>query len=442
MVNVRETALKLLVKTFREDAYSNYLYESAATNRDWSQTDRAFLKALYFGVLRQMLLLDRLIGAKCRSPYRKVPDIIKMILRLGLYQILFMDRVPHSAAVSESVTLAKRYGHQGTAGLVNAILRRYSEEKDTVKALLGQWDRQDPAQISSFTSHPLWIVERYIGEFGLEKGVGILEANNGLPPKNFRVADWRRFEQLTAETDIGIEKNLFNKLGASIEKAPRELIDKFKYENIAFPQDQSSLIASSLMDGCQGDGLELCCGRGNKTGAIAEYIDNKSFICSIDLSVNKLKVLKQQNQKHLDRIIAICSDALKPLPFRKKFGWIFLDAPCSNLGTTRRHPEIKYRKTPEAVRESAGVQSAALANAARYLAEGGRILYAVCSIEREETTGVVEQFLSSTPGFALADISAQRPDLAEAGLTDGKCLRIFPGSHGMDGFFSAIFERR
>jgi 16S rRNA (cytosine967-C5)-methyltransferase len=361
-----------------------------------------------------------------------------MILRLGLYQIIFMDRVPSSAAVSESVELAKKYGHKGTAGMTNAILRRFSEERDMLLKKLDLWDKNDISTIAAHTSHPEWLVKRYVEQFGFKKGVEILKANNESPPQSFRVRDWDKLQAEANLQHITIEKSLYSDLCVSLDSDKQYNIEKLKYEKVIIPQDQSSLIAASLMAGAEGRVLELCCGRGNKTESIIKYIDKKAVIFSIDLSVSKLRHLLSVK---IDRVNAICCDVIKPLPFIGKFEYIFLDAPCTNLGTIRRHPEIRYRKSEPMILSSAATQLAALNNAAGYLKKGGRILYAVCSVEREETVGVVEKFLSANSGFSRVDIASLRPDLAEAGLTTGKDLLILPGSYGMDGFFASLIRR-
>ena len=384
-------------------------------------------------------MLDSLISPKCRSSYLKVPESIKMILRLGLYQIISMDRVPASAAVSESVELAKRYGHKGTAGMVNAILRRFSEEREELIKRLNSWNEQDIQQIATHTSHPEWLVKRYVEEFGLEKAVSILKANNEPPPQSFRVRDWAKLEAEVSSGRLSIEKSLYNKDGVVVGGSFQKNIEKFKYDGDIVPQDQSSLIAASLATGATGVVLELCCGRGNKSEAILKNIDNNAFIVNADLSISKLRQIREMKSNRLN---PICLDAVKPFPFIDIFQFIFLDAPCSNLGTIRRHPEIRYRKSEGKITEMADIQLQLLTNAAGYLAKGGRMLYAVCSVEREETVEVVEKFLSVHPGYRSLDIGSTRPDLVEGGLTDCGNLRILPGNYGMDGFFASLIQKK
>jgi 16S rRNA (cytosine967-C5)-methyltransferase len=195
------------------------------------------------------------------------------------------------------------------------------------------------------------------------------------------------------------------------------------------------------MDGATGRVLELCCGRGNKTGAMLKYVDNKAIIINIDRSISKLRDFQLQNRSLPTRCFPICCDVLKSLPFIEKYQCIFLDAPCSGLGVVRRHPEIKYRQSQEKVLEMAGIQYRALCNAADNLDINGKLIYSVCSFEREETSDVVNKFLSANPGFSKIDIGSIRSDLKNAGLVSDGFLKVFPGSYGMDGFFSAMLKK-
>jgi len=436
-VRTREAAVKLLVKTLN-GGYSNYLFESfIKKNPGISQNDTGFLKALYLGVVRKLLLLDRLIGERCSSPYEKLPEMIKMVLRVGLYQLLFMESVPPRAAVHESVELAKKYGHRGTAKLVNAILRKADRER---KELIGWMIRAEDGsvnEIADVTSHPVWLVERYIQNFGREKGLEVLKHNNEIPPQNFRVRKKDELESGAAEHGLELERNRFNNLGVELKGGGSKPALDLLRDGVIAPQDQSSLIAVSLMKDLKGRILELCCGRGNKSEAMLEYIDDKAVIVNGDHSASRLMEFKNLGRQRLN---PVCFDITAKPPFNVEFDAIFLDAPCSNLGTVRRHPEIKYRRTPEQIALFAEFQLNALLAASELLAEGGLLVYAVCSIEPEETNCVIECFMEKTEGFALDDVGERHTALKSGGLTDGKFLRILPGTHGMDGFFAAILR--
>ncbi|MFQ5432575.1 MAG: transcription antitermination factor NusB [Nitrospinota bacterium] len=436
-VLTREAAVKLLVKTLN-GGYSNYIFESFINKHpEISESDTRFLKALYFGILRKMLLLDRLIGERCKSPYEKLPLMIKMILRAGFYQLLFMESVPARAAVHESVELAKKYGHRGTVKLVNALLRGADTDLKDLTGWITGAEGGSVDDIADVTSHPVWLAERYMKNFGREKGLEILKRNNEIPPQNFRVRNNEAFELAVTENDMNVVKNRFNCLGVEItgggSKPPLNLLR----DGIIAPQDQSSLIAVSLMKGVKGRVLELCCGRGNKSEAMLEFVDDKAVIVSGDSSASKLKDLGNLGK---ERINPVCIDVTEKPPFSVKFDAIFLDAPCSNLGTVRRHPEIKYRRSPEQITRFAEFQLNALLAASESLAPGGLLVYSVCSIEPEETTGVIKCFVEKRRNFAIDDIGERRTDLESGGLTDSKFLRILPGTHGMDGFFAAILR--
>ena len=436
-VRTREAAVKLLVKTLN-GGYSNYLFESFIIKHpEISESDTRFLKALYLGVVRKLLLLDRLISERCSSSYDKIPEMIKMILRVGLYQLLFMESVPSRAAVHESVELAKKYGHRGTVKLVNALLRKADRDRSDITAWMASAEDGSVNEIADVTSHPVWLVERYIENFGKEQALKILKQNNEIPPQNFRVRKKKEFEHAVNEHSLNAFPNRFNTLGVELKGGSSQQSLGLLRESVIAPQDQSSLIAVSLLKGIKGRVLELCCGRGNKSEAMLGFIDEKAAVVSGDSSASKLADLKNLGKKRLN---PICFDVTKKPPFNVKFDALFLDAPCSNLGTVRRHPEIKYRRSPEQIAEFAEFQLNALLAASELLVPGGTLVYAVCSIEPEETTSVIECFMEKKGNFSLEDISERRAEFKSGGLTDGKFLRIFPGTHGMDGFFAAILR--
>jgi 16S rRNA (cytosine967-C5)-methyltransferase len=442
-MEVRTAAFKLLQKTFKEEGFSNYLYESALSkNPEWTETDRRFLKALYFGVLREMYLLDHLTSTLYKGDFAKLPESIKIILRLGMYQIMSMDKVPPYALINEAVKLAKKVGHQGTAKLVNALLRRGSKDKETLVSLLDNIRKNNDVKgISLSMSHPEWLVKKYVAEHGLERTIAILEANNQIPAQNFRVRDTGKLEQFRIPWELKIEKNQFNKVGVSFENPDNSIIEKLKSDKVVASQDQSSLIAVSLLEGAEGRVLELCCVRGNKTEPMLKYIDNKAVIINADLSVSKLLEMKYQFSSAKGRCFSVCCDVLKPLPFIEKYKYIFLDAPCSGLGVVRRHPEIKYHQSPEKITQMADIQFRILTNAALNLEKNGALIYSVCSFEREETLTIIERFLAENPDFSKIDIGQKRPDLAQSDLIFDGFLRILPGKYGMDGFFTAMLTR-
>ena len=438
-VSTREAAVKLLAKTLN-GGYSNYLFESfLAKNPEIPDNDTRFLKALYFGVLRKLLLLDRLIAERCSSPYEKLPEQIKQALRIGFYQILFMESVPSRAAVYESVQLAKKYGHAGTAKLVNALLRRAATERQEMLAWIETPEKKTIEDEAAITSHPLWLVKRYYQRFGRDAALEILERNNEIPPSNFRIRKPAEFEKAVGRYDLEHKKNRFNRLGVEIKKGDPKTVIELMRDGVIAPQDQSSLVAVSLMEGARGSLLELCCGRGNKSEAMLDYVGKKTLIVNADISAGKLADVKGLGRQRLN---PVCFDLTGEIPFKNRFGHIFLDAPCSNLGTVRRHPEIRYRRSIGQLAEFADFQLKALLAASELLAANGKLIYAVCSFEPEETTRVVDRFLELRPRFSPLTIAKMRPDLAGASLTDQNYLTLLPGAHGMDGFFAAVLQPR
>jgi 16S rRNA (cytosine967-C5)-methyltransferase len=438
-MNPRRAALDLLSKTFKNEGYSNYLYEGACEkNSDWTETDRKFLKALFFGVLRNLVFLDHVAASEYRGNFEKLPENIKLTLRIGTYQIISMDKVPHYAAINESVNIAKKLGHLGTSKLVNAVLRNISRRCIQNPSYFMNIFKDD---LPTATSHPDWLVNKYIAEYGLEQALAILTANNELPSQNLRVMDWPELEAATKWGQIHIDKNLFNGFGASITSPSMDVLETLKRKGVIAPQDQSSLIAASLFDGKGGIFLELCCGRGNKTAILVRSLDKNSFLIASDRSLKKLSDMKKVLGETSLMCARVCCDITSPFPFKAVFQTVFLDAPCSGLGVVRRHPEIRYRISQEKIEQMAKIQLKAFSNACTLLKTGGTLLYSVCSFEKEETTTLVGRFLQDNPNFSKVDIANLRPDLDKAGLVTNGFLRILTGTLEMDGFFATILRR-
>ncbi len=432
---MRESALKLLLKTFSRGGWSNYLFENfISSNAGLAKRDKAFLKALYFGVLRQSIFLDYFIAKRSKRKLQKLSEKILNILRLGLYQVVFMERVPPHAVVNESVNLARKHGHEGSAKFVNALMRRFcSESLENFKINVDENSKAE--DVATALSHPVWMAKRYLDTYGFETAVEIMKANNKIPPQNFRVNDKLEFEK----HNLRFERNRFSCIGLEIESGNAVVTTKLVKKGVISPQDQSSLVAVSLFSGFNGSLLELCAGRGNKSAALSMVLGSSSRVTSLDSSFGKLRELRLLGIKNDS---PVCADASQSLPFKALFDAVFIDAPCSNMGTVRRHPEMKYRESKKAIEGKSRLQSKLLTNAAGFVDAGGLLVYAVCSFEPEESDAVIKEFLERDSSFKLLDIGKREPELAKAGLTCGSFLKVFPGYFGMDGFFAAMMEKR
>jgi 16S rRNA (cytosine967-C5)-methyltransferase len=284
-------------------------------------------------------------------------------------------------------------------------------------------------------------VKKIIDDRGFSTAVEVLTANNEIPPANFRVLDWKQLEESGAE----YTKNVFSEYGAELVEptgdastgAVRTLVNAGAIAGAIAPQDQSSLIAVSLLAGSEGKILELCCGRGNKSAVLRESIGSSGKLFCADLSPSKVLTLRRSA-----KFLSLACDASIALPFKEKFDSIFIDLPCTNLGAIRHHPEIRYNRQPGDVEKAVLLQSKILSNVADFVKPGGRLLYAVCSTEPEEGRDVVERFLAESGSFEAVDIGKERTDLADAGLIENGYLSILPGRRGMDGMFAALLRRK
>ena len=407
--------------------------------------DRGFITELVYGTLRMQGHLDWIIGQFHRSKSTPLETGVRNILRTAIYQIIYMDRVPAFAAVNEAVNLARK-DHPARASLVNAMLRNFLRRRDCLPY-------PDPAKepalyISIFHSHPLWLVKRWISEFGSEETRALCEANNRTPPLTVRVNTLKAARQalIASLHREGTEATPtpFSPDGLTVEKfgAPLKSLHVFQNGLIRIQDEASQLISRLAAPRPGEDVLDLCSGSGGKTTHLAAIMENRGRILAVDKSPAKLDSLKDAAIRlGLTIIEGLAADAAN-LPDKNlynRFDLVLADVPCTGLGTLRRNPEIKWRIRSEDVRQAADLQGKILKNAASCLKIGGRLVYSTCSVMPEENENVIAAFLAGHSNFtttALTSDPAVRSLLAPDGF-----FRTYPHRHNMDGFFGAMLTR-
>ncbi|HMJ08757.1 MAG TPA: transcription antitermination factor NusB, partial [Pyrinomonadaceae bacterium] len=387
---------------------------------------------LTLGVLRRQLWLDDLID---RLSKKKTLDIeVRIALRMGLYQIGFLDRVPDYSAINESVNLVEASGKRSAKGFVNAILRR------AARGLPEQVESDRLSSISLATSHPKWLIEKWTRDFGASQASVIAEANNRIPPIAFRATalSTDAFGMAAGNSaSSGFVKGCFIR-----ESVDAELLELASRNELYF-QDEASQIAANAVDlRLASRVLDVCAAPGSKTTLIANNaLGQKSdlFIVAGDLHAARVRILKDNCEDQGVPFVRIVQyDAEYQLPFADQgFGSVLIDAPCSGTGTIRHNPEIRYRIKPEDLAELPKKQLAILKNASYLVERGGSLLYSTCSLEREENEEVCEAFLNSADGFRLV-----APKVDNRLLTADGYARTFPSRDNMDGFFMAAFVRK
>lgn len=426
----RIAAFEILTKIEKEKAFSSVLlplYEEKLEAKD-----RALCHALTLGILRKQIYLDRIIDAAAN--HKKIDSAVRIALRLGIYQLLFLDKIPDYSAISESVNLVQYAKKTSAKGFVNAILRRVSREQF-------EFNYADEVErVSVETSHPRWLIENWANQFGFASAENIARANNETPELVFRLtpkANEKTLEILTKTgLEIGASDNVPNSYRVS---KPNEILFAFAGEGKIYFQEESSQLVGQLVNIQKGEKfLDVCCAPGSKLSQIAGQSDGDNFIVGGDLYDRRLRVTGEILAKTgVKNVNLLAYDALKPLPFENEiFDVVLIDAPCSGTGTIRHNPEIRYFLTENDFTELSAKQLKILNNASKVVKSGGMLVYSTCSIERAENETVCESFLNDTPDFEKI-----APEVSQKFLTAESFARTFPDRDRMDGFFIAVFQK-
>ena len=433
----RLTAFEIL-RRVGEGAYASVLL--ASREDELSPPDRALCHELVMGVLRRQLWLDRLVEHYANRKVAGLDESVRIILRIGLYQLRFLSRVPASAAVNESVKLVNFARLRSAGSFVNAVLRRATREPgiDPTSNI------DDPLeQVSVATSHPQWLIERWTRVFGSAEAEALAQANNEAAPVAFRVVKSRAQETGVCEalrvagaqlTPSKVTPGAWRIDGAGSLLA--ELITAGK----VYVQDEASQLVALQLDVKPGQRLlDLCAAPGSKTTQIADLSLDSAVIVAADLHEHRLRTLvSSADLQGLRSIRCVGLDGLQPLPFAEgSFDCVLVDAPCSGTGTLRRNPEIRWRISPADIEDLARRQKQLLFNAARVVRLGGRLVYSTCSVEPDENEDVVKTFLENNETFRLIELTVNdglRTSLGKA--------RTWPQRQGTDGFFVSAFERK
>lgn len=407
-----------ILRQVESGAFSSILL--AAEEPKLQPADRALCHELVLGVLRWQLLLDKIVEHYSKRSVERLDLPVRIALRLGLYQLRFLTRIPASAAVNESVSLVRNAKLSSATAFVNALLRRAIREAEYDPASVVS----DPLErIAVQTSHPLWLIERWARSFGLAEAEAFARANNTMPPTAFRVvrSQANESEVLAKLTDAGatleeskVTENAWRVSGAT--SMLRELAAAGKI----YLQDEASQLVAQVLDLKSGErALDLCAAPGGKTTLIADRAEN-ALVIAADRSAARMVTVTATTALHgLNGIKPVLLDATEKLPFApESFDKVLVDAPCSGTGTLRRNPEIRWRLAPDDIGRFASQQKQILTNAARVMKPGGRLVYSTCSVEREENEEVIE-------GVSARQVFA---------------IRTWPHREGCDGFFITGFQ--
>ena len=433
----RLNAFNILRRVADEGAFASILLATQA--EELRENDRALCHELVMGVLRHQSWLDGLIAHYGnRDPARLDPPV-RMALRLGLYQLRFLSRIPPSAAVNESVNLVRVARVRSADGFVNAVLRRATRapDYDPTAGLIDPIER-----LAIDTSHPSWLLERWTKAFGFDEAEAFARSNNDAAPVAFRVVrrtanEAEILESLGAAgaivTPSKITPGAWRVIGAT------RLIRQLAQAGSIFVQDEASQLVAHALNAQPDDRvLDVCAAPGSKTTAIADLTSDRAKIIAGDLHHNRLRTLSAiAATQQLTSIECVTLDAQHNLPFAEgSFDRVLVDAPCSGTGTLRRNPEIRWRISAADICDLSTRQTRILLNASRMLRAGGCLVYSTCSVEPEENEKVVQDFIDSANRFRPLEL-----DVAASLKTTPNTARSWPHREGSVGFFIAGFRR-
>ncbi len=419
-------------------AYASVLLNSRAT--ELSPPNRALCHDLVMGVLRWQLWLDRLAEIYLGRGVSTLDLAVRVILRLGLYQIRFLTRVPDSAAVNESVNLVKIARLRSATGLVNAVLRRAAREKEVDPAS----GVADPIErLAVETSHPRWLIDRWSQVIGSEEAESFAKANNQPAPVAFRVVRTRA-DEATVLADLrsaggAVEPSRIANDAWRISGATH-VLSRLAAIGSIYIQDEASQLVAEVVGAKAGDKvLDLCAAPGSKTTQIADRIRGLATVIAGDVYEHRLRTLASAVElQGLTSVRILALDGSQPLPLiEESFDSVLVDAPCSGTGTLRRNPEIRWRILPDDISVLSERQRLLLQNASRAVKPGGRLVYSTCSVEKEENESVLDWFVENNEGFTPAELNV------ESSVSDAMGVaRTWPHRDGCDGFFVAALKRK
>ncbi|NWQ43872.1 16S rRNA (cytosine(967)-C(5))-methyltransferase RsmB [Bacillus sp. EB106-08-02-XG196] len=442
--NVREAAMDLLDAIEKNQSYSNLLLNTTIEKNNISSLDTGLLTELTYGTLQRRMALDFFLKPFIKNS-KKLEKWVLQLLRVTLYQMIYLDKIPDRAAIFEAVEIAKKRGHKGIAGMVNGVLRSIQREGLPSLDVVS-----DPIErLSIETSHPEWLVKRWVSQFGMERTKEMCEVNLTAPMQTARV-------NLTKTTIRECIEDL-DEEGFLIEKSPiiPEAIRALK-GNLAFSrafkkgmitiQDESSMLAAYALAPNENELiLDACAAPGGKSTHIAETMKLTGGVISLDLHEHKVKLINE-NAKRLGlgniRTIAMDSRNAGEHFEKEYFDRILLDAPCSGLGVMRRKPDMKYTKKEQDLNQLSTIQQNLLKSVSPLVKKGGILVYSTCTVDKEENENTVFTFLQEHPEFEVdVTLKERMPEAIQPLVTEG-FLQILPQDFGSDGFFIACLRKK
>jgi 16S rRNA (cytosine967-C5)-methyltransferase len=438
----RELAYKILYDVMVKKAYINISFSNHLQQEKVKEVDAAFVKELVYGVIERKYTLDFILSFFVK----RFPDArVLLLLEMGLYQILYLDRVPDYAAINETVEVAKKFIGERVASFINAVLRSYLREKEKVKFP----DKKDLRRYLKVTySYPDWIIERFLKNFDEEKSEKLLMSLNEKPEISYRVNTLKispeEFEKKLKEEGVSYKKGYYLREAFYIDlKNPEN--HYFYKEGLIHPQDEASMLVSKILAPKKGEMvMDVCAAPGGKTTHISQIMENTGEVVAFDLHLHRLKLI-EENLRRLG-ILNVRTELFDATSVNEKYlgkaDRVLADVPCTGIGIIRKKPDIKLKNYDEVeIRNMIEKQYNILKSSSLYLKKGGVLVYSTCTIGKEENQEVIERFLREHKNFEAVDISDCLPSNLKVETSKKGYIQTTPLEHKIDGFFIAKLKR-
>jgi 16S rRNA (cytosine967-C5)-methyltransferase len=443
--NLRLKILKALLRV-EAGSYSNLLLDSELKKIE-DQRDKGLFTEIFYGVIRNKLYLDYIIDSFSKTPLNKMDKEVLTGLRIGVYQLFFLDKVPARAAIYESVEAVKMIlpnSKKGAVSFTNGVLRNINRKQD--KLMLPDKKKNPEKYLSVKYSYPVWMVKKFIEQYGMEKAEIILTAGNRRPEVIYRhnslKMERNQFLELLSEEEIEYENTFldsFFKLKKINNPADTEVFKR----GGAYIQGTSAGLASLLLDVKEGmTVLDLAAAPGGKTSHLAELMNNTGQITALDISAKRLRLVEENLERLGVKNVKLKKADAVQYKDEQQYDRILADLPCSGLGLIASKPEIKWEKDQSVIKEMAELQSEILNNNLSKLKNGGKLLYSTCTLSREENQKIVDRILEENKELKLLDLSQKLAQVSSLKMeTENKYLEILPGEVDSEGFFYALLKK-
>ncbi len=421
----RQKALEILLNIYTKKSYSNL--EIATQLGGMERREKALVTNIVYGVLQNCMNIDHILGHYLKSPLSKTAPEVLNILRMGVYQIMYTDKIPDYAVVNESIKLTVKCGKGFAKGMVNAVLRGIIRGDKKI-----DYPKDKKEYLSVFYSHPKWICDMWFEQYP-GQAEEMIKADNTKPPLTFRTNTLKISPQKLAEKLGGSVGELCDD-GVVIKQGFEIAADSMYKEGFYYPQDEASMMAGAVLAPKKGETvIDMCAAPGGKTTHMAQLMENEGKIIAFDIYEHKLKLISNTAARLGIKIIEtkISDGCIFNEKFENTADKILVDAPCSGLGILRRKPEIKYERSYKDIEELKKIQYKILQNAARYLKCGGEMVYSTCTVNKEENEYMVQRFIENHKNFVLQE--------SEALQAAQKQFFVAENSH--DGFFIAKLKK-